>query len=179
MSVRELGAKASILKVDNLTPDRIADILGDIQQQKDASTLSVIAQKVDVSSGKIDLAMAFWKPVLFGTLKEGRQLNGIEAYELGDDKNNVNPDKGPYIAMCNIMALEALRIMGDHHPTVTDAKMMAFATDREKEVCDFWHQSFAPTAFQAEWAWKAVLAVLAGDPIATRELLDSYRDQLP
>jgi hypothetical protein len=77
------------------------------------------------------------------------------------------------------MALEALKRMGDAMPTTRDATHLAFAEEREAEICDFWHKSFAPTAFQAEWAWKATLAVMAGEPHSTEEMLGNFKVQLP
>ena len=77
------------------------------------------------------------------------------------------------------MALEAITMMGNNIPTSAHATLLAYATEREKEVAGFWKDNFAPTEFQVEWAWAAALAVMAGDPSATAELLDNYRDQLP
>jgi hypothetical protein len=166
-------------KVDVQTPDDVAKILENIQRQKDSETRKVIAQRVPTPWDKVDRAIQFWKKVYFSEQKDGRCLNGIEAYELGDPKITAKPNKAPFIAQCNLMALEALKIMGDHWPTTEDAALLAFATDQEREVADFWHVQFAPLAFQAEWAWKACLAVMAGEPLSTKDLLDSYQDQLP
>jgi len=166
-------------KVNVTTPADVVDVLQDIQRQRESETKSVIAQRVIVPMDKVERAIQFWKPIYFSATKEGRLLNGIEAYELGDPKITPKPDKGPFIAMCNLMALECLKMMGDHWPTVDDAKLLAFGTEREREVADFWHQQFAPTAFQADWAWKGCMAVLAGEPHSTSELLVSFRDQLP
>lgn len=179
MSDRDLGKTRSQLKVDNLSPNEIADILQNIQRQKESEEKAVIAGKVRIPEEKIERAIAFWKPVLFSVTKEGRQLNGIEAYELGDEKKTGKPDQAPFIAMSNLMALEAMRMMGEHWPTVEDAALLAFGTEKEHEVADFWHSNFAPLAFQAEWAWKACMAVMAGAPGATREMLEDYQAQLP
>lgn len=142
---------------------------------------AAIAQLVNVPRKKIEIAVAFWKPLYFDVLIDGRHLNGIEAYELGDPSKTpeAKVNKSIYIAMCNLMALEGILMMGSNMPTSTEAVLLAFATKREKEVAAFWKKNFAPTEFQVEWAWKACLAVLAGDPSATAELLDNYRLQLP
>jgi transposase len=148
---------------------------------------SVIAQRVHVPLKLVEEAIKFWKGIyLEATIGEGseaRHLNGVEAYKLGTEEGaaelGMRMDKAPYIGMCNLMALEALRRMGDAMPTTREAGHLAFAEEREAEICDFWHKSFAPTAFQAEWAWKAALAVMAGEPHSTEELLGNYKVQLP
>lgn len=140
---------------------------------------SCIAQHVAVPMDKVDSAINFWKPLYFNVTTEGRLLSGIETYELGDPKHRVHPDKAPYIAQCNLMALEAIKMMGDHWPTVEDPQDFVFGSEREKEVAKFWKDTFAPTLFQTQWAWTGVMAVLAGEPMATRELLYDYKDQLP
>ena len=152
-----------------------------VQRARTNENIAAIHRRVYVEPDKVDAAISFWKKVYFETTIEGRFLNGIEAYELGDEKKTPGAkcDKGPYIAMCNLMALEAIKMMSDQMPTAEDANMLAFASDREKEISVFWKQVFAPTAFQAEWAWKAVLAVLVGNPAAKSEILVNYRDQLP
>lgn len=179
MSDRDVGKRRSQLVVNSQNPDEISDVLADIARQKEAEEKRAIASKVRIPPDRIEAAIQFWKPVYFSVTKEGRFLNGVEAYELGDESKAEHPDKGPYVAMCNLMALEAMKMMGDHWPTVVDAQLMAFATDREKEVAEFWKQTFAPTTFQAEWAWKACLSVMAGAPQATKEMLEDFRVQLP
>jgi hypothetical protein len=151
------------------------------QKQKTMKGEAAIARREHVSIRKVEEAISFWKRVYFGTTAEGRLLNGIEAYELGDPKRTpaAKVDKGPYIAMCNLMALEAVKMMGDHMPTSEDAITLAFATDREREIAKFWKDNFAPTEFQVEWAWKGALAVMAGEPTATNEILEEYKSQLP
>lgn len=140
-----------------------------------------LSKRVPVPLEKIEEAIAFWKPVYFNHTVENRQLNGIEAYELGDPEKTPGSecDKGPYIAMCNLMALEAVKMMGDQMPTAHRGIMLAYASDREKEICKFWKDTFAPTEFQTDWAWSACLGALSGAQVATIELLDRYRDQLP
>jgi hypothetical protein len=152
-----------------------------MQRSRSNKGVAAIERRVYVQPGKVDAAIRFWKPIYFNRTVEGRLLNGIEAYELGDPAKTpgVKCDKGPYIAMCNLMALEAIKIMGDEMPTAEKASMLAFATDREKEISAFWKNMFAPTEFQANWAWNAVLAVLVGNPGAQSEILDKYREQLP
>jgi hypothetical protein len=81
--------------------------------------------------------------------------------------------------MSNLMALEAIKIMGEQMPTAEKAALLAFASDREKEIAVFWKDMFAPTEFQAQWAWQAVLAVLVGNPAAQNEILVNYKEQLP
>jgi len=150
------------------------------QKRKSMEDEAALTKRVHVSSSKLDTARSFWRPYYFDVLIEGRHLNGIEAYELGDPEKTPagQINKSVYIAMCNLMAIEGVRMMGEKMPTSTDAILLAFATKREKEIADFWKKNFAPTEFQVEWAWKAALAVMAGDPVATRELLEDYRDQL-
>lgn len=166
-------------RVNVQTPADIVDILENIHKQKDAELRRVIVQRVHIPASKLERPIEFWKNIYISTKKEGRFLNGIEAYELGDPKITPDPNKGPYIAMCNLMALEAIRMMGDDWPTIEDAKYLALGTDREVEIASFWHDVFAPTGFQSEWAWKAAMAVMAGEPFSTKELLVNYQDQLP
>jgi hypothetical protein len=166
-------------KIDPQTPDDIVRILENIQREKDSETKKIIAQRVPLDLARIERAIEFWKNVYFSEKKDGRFLNGIEAYELGDRKITPVPNQAVFIAMSNLMALEALKMMGNHWPTTPDAQMLAFATEQEKEVADFWHKQFAPLAFQAEWAWKACLSVMAGEPHSTNDLLVQFRDQLP
>ena len=160
----------------------------DIQEGKEGTyDDGAISQRVHVSPSKIETALTFWKNILFSTTIEdggkARQLNGREAYELGTEAGATalkkKMDKAPYIAMCNIMALEGIRMMGDQMPTTTSIANIGFASEREQEVCDFWHRTFAPTSFQADWAWNAALSVMAGEPHSTRELLDDYESQIP
>jgi len=140
-----------------------------------------IAKRVSVSKKELEEAVSFWKPIYFNRTVEGRQLNGIEAYELGDPKKTPGTacDMGPYIAMCNLMALEAIRMMGDAMPTAHKGVMLAYASDREREIAKFWKDTFAPTEFQSEWAWTACLGVISGNEIARAEILTRYREQLP
>lgn len=142
---------------------------------------AAIERRVSIHSRKVEAAISFWKPIYFSKVVDGRLLNGIEAYQLGDESRTAQSecDKAPYIAMCNLMALEAIRMMGDQMPTAEKAVLLAYASDREKEIAVFWKEIFSPTEFQAEWAWKAALSVLAGDPVATSEILDNYKLQLP
>lgn len=135
--------------------------------------------RIQLSEESIERAVRFWKPVYHSVKKNGRCLNGIEAYELGDPKKTSKPDKAPYIAMCNIMALEALRRMGSQNPTTTIVKNLQNASEREREIADYWKKNFHPTVFQAEWAWRAVISVMVGEPYATRDLLERYQEQLP
>lgn len=139
----------------------------------------VLFCRVHVDQAKVDKAIAFWKPLYFNLTKEGRHLNGIEAYALGDEKVTARSDKAPYIAMCNLMALEALRRMGDHNPTQEDPTLLAHGTERERDIADFWKKTFAPTECQVRWAWQGAMAVMAGEPNATDEILEHYQDQLP
>jgi len=151
-----------------------------IQQAKgEKPEHGVLYSRVSVPMDKVEKTLAFWKPIYFDVTKEGRHLNGIEAYELGDPKISPRPSQAPYIAMCNIMALEALRRMGDDNPTRLDARVLGSGSEKEKDIAAFWKDTFHPTAFQAEWAWKAAMAVMAGDPAASREMFDNYRGQLP
>lgn len=166
--------KAKINKLDYKQAQEFFDKLGEVGRPES----SVISQKVSIATDKIDNAISFWKKVYFSATSEGRLLNGAEAYELGDDKLTNQPDKGPYIAMCNLLALEALKIMGDNWPTVEDPQDMVFGSDREKAVASFWKDTFAPTLFQTQWAWTAVMSVMAGEPHATADILDNYENQL-
>lgn len=151
-----------------------------VQKAKDEEPEhGALYRRVSVPLDKVEKALSFWKPIYFNITKEGRLLNGIEAYELGDPAITSQPNPAPYIAMCNMMALEALRRMGDHNPTQEDARLLAHGTQREKDIAAFWKETFHPTAFQAEWAWKAVMAVMSGAPAAVAEILDKYMDQLP
>ncbi len=173
--------KLNILKPNKLGMMDVGEAIVDIDNRKGEVPIeSIINQRVSISSAAVDNAIVFWKPLYFTVTSEGRHLNGIEAYELGDDKLRVHPDKTPYIAMSNLMVLEALKLMGDTYPTVEAPEEMMYGTEREKLICQFWKDTFAPTAFQANWAWAAVLAVLSGNPeSATREILYNYREQLP
>jgi len=159
--------------------ERLYEVI--LQRVRSNKGMAAIHRRVYVEPEKVDRAIAFWKKFYFENLVEGRFMNGIEAYELGDPKKTpgVKCDKAPYIAMCNLMALEAIKMMGDQMPTAEEAHLLAFASDREKEIAVFWKQMFAPTEFQAQWAWKAVLAVLVGNPGAKSEILDNYQEQLP
>ncbi len=174
--------KLSRLKPSNPNIIDVGEAIVNIDEHKGDKPLeAIIPQRMHIQSEHIERATQFWKPLYFNIRSEGRLLNGIEAYELGDDKIRAGkqPDKIPYIAMSNLMALEALRLLGDTWPTVEAPEELMFGTDREKLVADFWKDTFAPTAFQANWAWSGVLAVLAGEPGATRELLYAYKEQLP
>lgn len=165
--------------IDPIAMERLYEMIE--QRMKSDEGHAVIEKRISVHARKVEQALAFWKPVYFSHSREGRLLNGIEAYELGDEKKTVDSkcDKAPYIAMCNLMALEAIKMMGEQMPTAEKGILLSYASDREKEISAFWKEMFAPTEFQAEWAWKAVLAVLAGNPAASTELLDNYRQQLP
>ena len=165
--------------IDFTDLERLYEVV--MQRSRSNKGIAAIERRVYVQSEKVDAAIRFWKPVYFNHTVEGRMLNGIEAYELGDPSktSGTKCDKGPYIAMCNLMALEAIKIMGEQMPTAEKATMLAFASDREKEISAMWKNAFAPTEFQANWAWAAVLAVLVGNPGAHSELLDKYREQLP
>lgn len=150
------------------------------QKQKTMKGEAAIARRENVPTRKIDKAVAFWKEIYFEATVDGRHLNGIEAYELGDPKKMpaAQVNKSIYISMCNLMALEAIRMMGELMPTSEDAVTLAFATEREMEISKFWKDNFAPTEFQVEWAWKAALAVMAGEPHSTQEMLEDFRHQL-
>jgi hypothetical protein len=130
---------------DRLPPDieKMAEIFAAvIQAQNSKAGKAVLAQKVSVPMRKVESALSFWKPIYFNAAVEGRHLNGIEAYELGDPKKTpgVKCDKGPYIAMCNLMALEAIMMMGENMPTSAQATLLAYATDREKEIDNYRQQ---------------------------------------
>lgn len=160
--------------------DKVLEIYAAVQQKRATMKEEPAIARLDPPSmSKVEEAIAFWKPIYFDRLVDGRHLNGIEAYELGDPKKTTKPDKAPYIAMCNLMALEAIRRMGSQMPTATEAVLLAYASEREQEIADFWKNTFHPTEFQAEWAWKACLAVLVGDDLAQTELLVDYKKQLP
>lgn len=165
--------------IDPIAMERLYEMVQQSMKSQDGH--AVIEKRVSVHARKIEQALLFWKPIYFGHSREGRLLNGIEAFELGDENRTPDScwDKAPYIAMCNLMALEAIKMMGNQMPTSEKGILLAYASDREKGIADFWKRMFAPTEFQAEWAWKAVLAVLAGNPAASAELLDNYRQQLP
>lgn len=165
--------------IDPVAMERLYEMVQ--QRMRTDEGHAVLEKRVSVHTRKVDAALSFWKPIYFGHSVEGRLLNGIEAYELGDPKKTMGTkcDKAPYIAMCNLMALEAIKMMGDQMPTAEKGILLAYASDREKDIARFWKDMFAPTEFQAEWAWKAVLAVLAGNPAAAHELLENYRLQLP
>ena len=160
----------------------------EIQEGKEAEyDEGAIAQRVHIPGKLIETATLFWKNIyLEVTIEENsvpRHLNGKEAYKLGTEEGakelGMKQNQAPYVAMCNLMALEALKMMGDQMPTTPEAGHLAFASEREQEICDFWHQTFAPTSFQAEWAWKAALSVMAGEPHSTEEMLGNYKVQLP
>jgi hypothetical protein len=187
--------RAEISRAANAVASKILDKHGNpfetwqgIQDGKEAEYEDgIIAQRVNVPLELIEKAILFWKNIyLETTLEEGgqaRHLNGKEAHKLGTFEGATElgllEDKGPYIAMCNLMALEAMRMMGQQMPTTADSGNLAFASEREKEICEFWHETFAPTAFQAEWAWKAALSVMCGEPYSTEEMLGNYKSQLP
>lgn len=158
------------------------ELLRAIQQAKKSTDgEAALSRREHIPPDKIEEAISFWKPIYFSRTIEGRHLNGIEAYELGDPSktNGGEVERGPYIAMCNLMALEAIRMLGDNMPTAEDPNLFAFATENEREIADFWKKNFAPTKFQAEWAWHAALAVLSGSEIAYDEMLVNYKEQLP
>jgi len=174
----------------SVVPDKVGGLdFGDLerlyevvmQRARSNKGIAAIEKRVYVQPAKVDAAIAFWKPIYFNVTIDGRLINGIEAYELGDEKKTpgVKCDKAPYIAMSNLMALEAIKIMGEQMPTAEKAALLAFASDREKEIAVFWKDMFAPTEFQAQWAWQAVLAVLVGNPAAQNEILVNYKEQLP
>ena len=174
----------------SLAPDKVGGLdFGDLerlyevvmQRARSNKGIAAIEKRVYVQPAKVDAAIAFWKPIYFNVTIDGRLINGIEAYELGDEKKTpgVKCNKAPYIAMANLMALEAIKIMGEQMPTAEKAVLLAFASDREKEIAVFWKNMFAPTEFQAQWAWQAVLAVLVGNPAAQDEILVNYKQQLP
>jgi hypothetical protein len=173
--------KVNNLKVSQPSFAQAADYLEELERKRGSGPDgSCISQRVRLEGRKIDEAVSFWKPIYLSYTVEGRLLNGIEAYDLGDDKlQNGKADKAPYIAMCNLMALEAIRMMGDNWPTIEDAEQLSAGTDKERDVADFWKKTFSPTMFQVKWAWAAAMAVLAGNPGAIRELLYQYKDQLP
>ena len=139
----------------------------------------LLTNRVHVPAEKIERAISFWKPIYFSEKRDGRFLNGAEAYDLGDPAKTPNPNKAPYIAMCNLMALEGLKMIGDYNVTVEDAEHMMFGNEREREIADFWKNVFSPTLFQSQWSLKAMIAVMSGEPYATADLLDRYQDQLP
>lgn len=176
---KELG-KLNHHKVDQPSFEEAAEIMDHLDRKKsDGPENSVIGQRARIPNDKVEAAVSFWKPIYFSVTAEGRLLNGVEAYDLGNAEHQVHPDKAIYIAMCNLMALTALRMMGDSWPTMEDAADLAAGTERERDIAGFWKNTYAPTLFQARWAWSAVMAVLAGDPTATKELIYNYKDQLP
>ena len=176
---KSMRPKTASKGIDPIAMQRLYDMVE--QRMKSDDGYAAIEKRVTIQSRKVDAAISFWKPIYFGYSVEGRLLNGIEAFDLGDHKKTPGSecDKGPYIAMCNLMALEAIRMMGDATPTAESGLMLAYASDREKAISQFWKETFSPTEFQALWAWRAVLGVLAGNPGAANELLDNYRVQLP
>lgn len=173
--------KVNSLKLNHPSLGEAADYLEEIERRRGSGPDgSCIGQRARIPGEKLDAAVAFWKPIYLSYTVDGRLLNGIEAYDLGDDKlQNGKGDKAPYIAMCNLMALEAIRMMGESWPTIEEAVKLAAGTEKERDIADFWKKTFSPTKFQAEWAWHAAMAVMAGEPAATRELLYQYKDQLP
>lgn len=176
---KEVG-KLNNLKVGQPALDEAADIMEQLAlKDEQGPTAAVIANKVRIPQDRLDKAVAFWKPIYFSVTAEGRLLNGVEAFDLGNEKHQVHPEKGPYIAMCNLMALSALKMMGESWPTMEDAANLSAGTERERDIADFWKKTYAPTIFQARWAWTAVMAIMAGEPTATQELLYKYQDQLP
>jgi hypothetical protein len=182
LPIGRVGESTSGIGRERPDIEKLAEVYAAVIQAKASKEgKTVLSQQVSVNRRKVDTATAFWKPRYFDIHVDGRHLNGIEAYELGDPEKTpaakVNPSV--YIAMCNLMALEAITMMGANMPTSAQATLLAYATEREKEIAGFWKDNFAPTEFQVEWAWAAALAVMAGDPSATAELLDNYRDQLP
>jgi len=150
------------------------------QRKASANGDAALTNKALIPRSKVEKALSFWKPAYFSIMREGRHLNGIEAYELGDPTKTmgVKCNKGPYIAMCNIMALEGLLMMGEQMPTAEEGLLLAYASEREQEIATFWKETFAPTEFQAQWAWKAILGVIAGNSIAISEMLENYQDQV-
>ena len=169
------------LKLNLPSFEEAADIADNMSRREGHSPeTSCISQRVGVPMDRVDGAISFWKALYFAETVQGRLLSGIEAYELGDEKiHHSRANKTPYIAMCNLMALEAIKMMGDAWPTMETAENLMFGSEREQDIADFWKQTFAPTSFQANWAWAAVMAVLAGEPSSTSELLYQYREQLP
>jgi len=180
--VGRVGESQSVTNAPPTDIEEMARLYEAVQQaQHSMKGDPALSDRVRVSLDKVEEAITFWKPVYFNRMVDGRQMNGIEAFELGDPEKTPGTkcDKGPYIAMCNLMALEAIKMMGDQMPTAHKGIMLAYASDREKEIAKFWKDTFAPTEFQSEWAWTACLGVLSGSKVATIELLDRYRDQLP
>jgi len=166
----------------NMDPVELGRLYDAIQQRIASARGEPVLDKLErFSREKVESAVSFWKPIYFSISIEDRLINGIEAYELGDPEKTKGTkcNKGPYIAMCNLMALEALLMMGEQMPTAEEGVMLAYASEREKEIAGFWKETFAPTEFQVQWAWKAALGVLSGNKIAVSEVLDNYKDQLP
>lgn len=166
----------------NMDPVELGRLYDAIQQRiASAKGEAILTQLKQAPRRKVEGAISFWKPVYFSVSVEDRLMNGIEAYELGDPEKTKGTkcNKGPYIAMCNLMALEALLMMGEQMPTAEEGVLLPYASDREKEIAQFWKETFAPTEFQVQWAWKAALGVLSGNKIAIAELLENYKDQLP
>jgi hypothetical protein len=157
----------------------LCDIYEQMAVDKNHEPDPIIVNRIRVPLDKVDRALAFWRPRYYEYTVENRNLNGIEAYDIGDPTKNDDPNPVPYIAMCNIMALEALVIMGESMPSVEDADKLLFGTDREKLIAKHWKETYACTSFQATWAVKSYLAILAGNKIAYQELLERYADQLP
>lgn len=175
--------KVNSLKVSQPSMAEAADYLEELERKRDSGPDgSCIGQRIRLPGDKIDAAVSFWKPIYLSYTVDKRLLNGIEAYDLGDDKlqgGKGKGDPGPYIAMCNLMALEAIRMMGDSWPTIEDAEQLSAGTEKEREIADFWKKTFSPTVFQVKWAWTSAMSVMAGNPAAIKELLYQYRDQLP
>ena len=108
-------------------------------------------------------------------------MNGIEAHEMGNPKRHDDPLQAnhvPFIAMCNLMALEAVKMLGEQNPTTTNCHKLANGSDREKEISDFWKKTFQPIALQAEWAWSAVLALISGSEDAWDQIINNHHEQL-
>lgn len=149
-------------------------------QNEDQAYLELLKRKrIKTPMDKVEKSISFWKPLYFDYLIEGRHINGIEAHELGNPERNEKPNPVPFIAMCNLMALEALRMLGDDTPTTTNPHKLATGSEKEQAIADFWKKSFQPLALQAEWAWSGVLAILVGEPYSWKELLLYPQNQLP
>ena len=165
-------------------PSAIEQALGyeNLLSEEDVQFMELLRhKKAKVPLDKIESLIIFWKDRYFRFTIEGRHLNGMEAEELANPKYHEDPRNAnnvPYIAMCNLMMLEAVRMMGDQNPTTTNVHKLPYASDREKAISDFWKKTFQPLAFQAEWAWSSALALMVGNPQAWSDLIDNYQEQL-
>jgi hypothetical protein len=150
--------------------------------QEDIAYLELLrTRRVRVPMGKIDQLISFWKDKYFRFTIEGRHMNGLEVEQLANPKTFEDPREAnyvPYVAMCNLMLLEALRLLGEDNPSTTNCHKLAFGSEKEMAIADLWKKNFQPLAFQAEWAWAGALAILVGEPQSWSDIIDNYHEQL-